>query len=347
MRTHPPSVSVVGAGSWGTALAILLCHNFKRVKLWGRNAAHLEEMAQRRCNPRYLPGLTFPPNLAIEPNFDALLEQSLAFVIAVPSHAVRSQIQTLHARITAHAPARNLAAAATTLVCATKGFDPNSGQLLCEVTAQIFNKVGVHAAISGPSFAAETAKLLPTALTVAGANCAVAEAIAAWFRTPTTRVYFSDDLIGVQFGGAVKNVMAIAAGISDGLGFGANARAALITRGLAELTRLGVALGGRANTFTGLTGVGDLILTCTDDQSRNRRFGLGLGAGKTSAQIRRAIGQEIEGIHTARELYLISRNLKVEMPITEQVYRIVHQGHDPKRAVQDLLQRDPRAEHGG
>ena len=168
--------------------------------------------------------------------------------------------------------------------------------------------------------------------------------MASWFRTPTTRVYFSDDLVGVQLGGAIKNVMAIAAGISDGLGYGANARAALITRGLSELTRLGLALGGKAETFMGLTGVGDLILTCTDDQSRNRRFGLRLGTGKSKAEAIAEIGQEIEGINTVRELFEISKNLDVDMPITEQVYKIIHQNNDPETAVQLLLQRNPKAE---
>lgn len=337
----PSSVSVIGAGSWGTALTILLARNIKQVKLWGRNAARLQEMAQQRCNSQYLPGLTFPPNLSIETNFDALLDESLAFVIAVPSHAFSSTVKTLHQCLLANHYHTDTA----TIICATKGFDPHSGKLLCEVATQLFAGRGNHAAISGPSFALETAKLLPTALTMACADRAVAESLAAWFRTPTTRVYFNCDLTGVQLGGAIKNVIAIATGISDGLGFGANARAALITRGLAELTRLGIALGGQPDTFSGLTGVGDLVLTCTDDQSRNRRFGLGLGEGKSSEQICREIGQQIEGIHTVRELHQISRRLKVEMPITEQVYQVVHQGYDPNRAVRDLLQRDPKAEH--
>ena len=203
---------------------------------------------------------------------------------------------------------------------------------------------GVHAVISGPSFAAEMARGLPTALTLASARPRSAARLADWFRTATTRVYFSADPVGVQLGGAVKNVMAIAAGISDGLGFGANARAALITRGLAELTRLGVARGGDPDTFIGLAGVGDLTLTCTDDQSRNRRFGIGIGAGKSQAQLRAEINQEIEGIQTAHELYLMSRELGVEMPITEQVYRVLHHNHDPKSAVKSLLARDPRSE---
>ncbi len=342
MTTLPESVCVVGAGSWGTALAMALADNINHVRLWGRNIAQMEEMARRRCNQRYLPGLEFPANLKVETDFDALANDDLAFVVAVPSHAFRETLTALHRSIIA----AGHSADAATLIWGTKGFD-RGGQLPGEVVDDIFGG-GAHAAhtvISGPSFAGEMASGLPTALTLACAEQSTAESLADWFRNPTTRVYFSDDLIGVQLGGAIKNVMAIAAGISDGLGFGANARAALITRGLAELTRLGVARGGRADTFTGLAGVGDLILTCTDDQSRNRRFGLGIGQGKSRERMCREIGQAIEGINTARELYSMSRELGVEMPITEQVYRVLHQGHDPKSAVRDLLARDPKAEH--
>ena len=341
MPTPPHSVSVIGAGSWGTALALVLAHNISVVRLWGKDAEEMADMAQRRCNRRYLPDVSFPANLRVATDLDELIDDHLCFVLAVPSHAFRDCLESLRRRIAAGGRSADDA----TLIWGTKGFDPGSGQLLSEVVAQAFSRTATSAAISGPSFAGETAKFLPTALTLACPRRAAAEHLANWFRNPTTRIYFSSDLVGVQLGGAIKNVLAIAAGISDGLGFGANARAALITRGLAELTRLGVALGGQADTFTGLTGVGDLILTCTDDQSRNRRFGLGLGEGRSRQQVCAEIGQEIEGINTAETLHAISRELGVEMPITEQVYRIVHQGHDPKRAVQDLLRRNPRAEH--
>jgi len=341
-HSPPPSVSVIGAGSWGSALALALARNISGVRLWGRNAPQMEEMARQRGNPRYLPGIAFPPNLAIEADFDALVDASLCFVVAVPSHAFRRSIEQLHRRIAA----AGRPAHAATIIWGTKGFDRDSGQLLGEVVEQVFGARATRAVISGPSFASEMAQGLPTALTIACPDPEAAASLAGWFQNPTVRVYFSSDPVGVQLGGAIKNVMAIAAGISDGLGFGANARAALITRGLAELTRLGVALGGRADTFAGLTGVGDLVLTCTDDQSRNRRFGLGIGQGRAQAEICREIGQEIEGIRTARELYRVSGELQVEMPITEQVYRVVHQGHDPRGAVRDLLGRDPKTEHG-
>ncbi|MDD9883792.1 MAG: NAD(P)-dependent glycerol-3-phosphate dehydrogenase, partial [Gammaproteobacteria bacterium] len=371
----PPSVSVIGGGAWGTALALALARNIQAVKLWGRDPARMREMAQRRCNWRYLPGVDFPPNLAAHSDFDALIDAPLCFVLATPSHAFRATVERLRRAIAA----AGYAPGAAKVIWGTKGFDPESGRLLSAVVGEVFGggggdggvggdgagdggggdsggvagedagaaagedagaaagensggKTVTRAVISGPSFAAETARGLPTALTLACADRAAAQALAGWFRGPATRVYFSDDLVGVQLGGAIKNVLAIAAGLSDGLNYGANARAALITRGLAELTRLGVALGGRADTFAGLTGLGDLVLTCTDDQSRNRRFGLGLGRGQPADAVRRDIGQAIEGIHAARTLHRLSRELGVDMPITAQVCRIVHEGHDPADA---------------
>ena len=378
----PPSVSVIGGGAWGTALALALARNIQAVKLWGRDPARMREMARRRCNWRYLPGVDFPPNLAAHSDFDALIDAPLCFVLATPSHAFRATVERLRCAIAA----AGYAPGAAKVIWGTKGFDLESGGLLSAVVEEVFggggdggedsggggggdgagggdggdsggaaantgensgNKTVTRAVISGPSFAAEAARGLPTALTLACADRATAKALAGWFRGPATRVYFSDDLVGVQLGGAIKNVLAIAAGLSDGLNYGANARAALITRGLAELTRLGVALGGRADTFAGLTGLGDLVLTCTDDQSRNRRFGLGLGRGQPADAVRRDIGQAIEGIHAARTLRRLSRELGVDMPITAQVCRIVHEGHDPADAVRNLLRRDAKAESGG
>ena len=201
-----------------------------------------------------------------------------------------------------------------------------------------------YAVVSGPSFAGEVARNLPTALTVAAEDDAIATTVAEWLRNERMRVYTSTDVAGVELGGAIKNVMAIAAGISDGLGFGANARAALITRGLAELARLGVAMGGARETFMGLAGAGDLILTCTDNLSRNRRVGLGLGQGRELSAVLTDLGQEAEGVATARELFNLAKRLQVEMPITEQVYRVLYQGRSPQRAVEALLRREPRAE---
>ena len=336
----PERVAVIGAGSWGTALAILLCSNIARVLLWGRNAKAMENMAKARANARYLPDIAFPRNLEIQSDFQRIVTDDLCFVVVVPSHGFRQTLENLKN----HIINQGFQLDDATIIWGTKGFDTATGRLLSEVADEVLGHSVGRGVISGPSFAKEMANSLPTALTLASASNANAENMASWFRTPTTRVYFSDDLVGVQLGGAIKNVMAIAAGISDGLGYGANARAALITRGLSELTRLGLALGGKAETFMGLTGVGDLILTCTDDQSRNRRFGLRLGTGKSKAEAIAEIGQEIEGINTVRELFETSKNLDVDMPITEQVYKIIHQNNNPETAVQLLLQRNPKAE---
>lgn len=337
---RPDLVTVIGAGSWGTALAILLCHNIDRVLLWGRNTKAMENMAKQRSNTRYLPDIVFPQNLEIQADFQQLITAHLCFVVVVPSHAFRQILENLKK----HIIEQGFRLDDATIIWGTKGFDTASGCLLSEVADDVLGHSVDCGVISGPSFAKETVNSLPTALTLASASITTAENRASWFRTATTKVYFSNDLVGVQLGGAIKNVMAIAAGVSDGLGYGANARAALITRGLSELTRLGLALGGKAETFMGLTGVGDLILTCTDDQSRNRRFGLALGAGRSKAEAIAEIGQEIEGINTARTLFEISKNLDVAMPITEQVYKIIHQHNDPATAVQLLLQRNPKAE---
>jgi glycerol-3-phosphate dehydrogenase (NAD(P)+) len=227
---------------------------------------------------------------------------------------------------------------------ATKGLEPGGGRFLHEVTAEILGAAWPAAVISGPSFAGEVARGLPTAVTVASRDAAHARRVAALLHGSNLRAYTSADVIGVELGGAVKNVLAIAAGIADGLGFGANARAALITRGLAEMARLGLAVGGQRETFMGLAGIGDLVLTCTDDQSRNRRFGLAIGRGETAEAAFAAIGQVVEGAATVREALRLARRHQVEMPITEQVDEVLYHGQDPRRAVEILLARDPKPE---
>ncbi len=333
-----PSISVLGAGSWGTALAVLLGQNLGKVRLWGRKGT--AELAKNRSNERYLPGIVFPDSVEIADHIADTIHPDLNFLVVVPSHAFRATLEQLAKTI----DDKGLSSRDTTLLWGTKGFDVHSGALLSEVVESVFPNIKTYGVISGPSFAAETAKGMPTGLSIACNDNNAAEQLSAWFRTSTTRVYFSDDIVGVQLGGAIKNVMAVATGISDGLGYGANARAALITRGLAEMIRLGCALGGKAETFSGLAGVGDLILTCTDNQSRNRRFGLGIGAGQSREQVIAEIGQEIEGIGTTRELYLKAKGLKIEMPITEQVYEVLHNDVPPDIAVKRLLGRDPKAE---
>ena len=336
----PDRITVLGAGSWGTALAVVLCHNIEKVTLWGRNTSHVSTINQTRENQRYLPGINMPANLSATADIEAAVAGCKDFLVAVPSRGFRETIADLGNLFqVSSGDSQGL-----TIVSATKGFDPASNGLLSDTVRQLLGDRAVFGVISGPSFARETAAAMPTALTVACNELDQARRIAEWFKTPSTRVYFSDDPVGVQLGGAIKNVMAIAAGISDGLGYGANARSALITRGLSEMGRLGKALGGRPETFMGLTGVGDLILTCTDNQSRNRRYGMGIGAGTPQEEILREIGQEVEGMNTVRELYNLSLSQNIDMPITEQVYKIIYQGKAPATAVQELLNRAATSE---
>lgn len=329
-----PGIAVLGAGSWGTALGILLARNGYPVQLWGHDAAHCARLARARENAVFLPGIRLPENLTVTADLRQLAASQRQFLVAVPSHAFRATLRALKPHVTAD----------TVLAWATKGLEPGSGKLLSDVVAEELPGLRASGVVSGPTFAREVALHLPTALTVASTAPAVAEHIAGWLRNERIRVYTSTDVAGVQLGGAIKNVMAIAAGISDGLGFGANARAALVTRGLAELTRLGTALGGRAETFMGLTGAGDLILTCTDNASRNRRLGIGLGQGRKLSDVLVELGQEVEGVTTARKVYQRARAHGIDMPITEQVYRVLYEGLAPQAAVEALLKREPKSE---
>lgn len=326
-------VAVLGAGSWGTALAILLARNGYPVSLWGHDSARMARMAHERQNAYYLPGIAFPDPLALVDDLSALATQVSNFLVVVPSHAFRDTLKAIKPYCTPN----------TILAWATKGLERGSGKLLSEVLREVCGANIASGVISGPTFAKEVAEGMPTVLTVASRQAATAETIAQWLRNDRVRVYTNSDVAGVQLGGAIKNVMAIAAGISDGLGFGANARAALITRGLAELTRLGVEMGGKSDTFAGLTGAGDLILTCTDNLSRNRQVGLGLGQGRKLAEILGELGQEAEGVSTARELHQLAKSRGVDMPITEQVYRVLYEELSPREAVEILFQR--RAGH--
>ncbi len=333
MDRNQAAIAVLGAGAWGTALAVLLARNGYRVVLWGHDPAELSDIEHARCNARYLPNVPLPSSVSLQPDIGALAQEIQQFLVAVPSHAFRATVSKLVPHLTLR----------TTLAWATKGLEPGSGKLLSEVLQEVGGEPR-YGVISGPTFAGEVANGLPSALVVASPTSAVVAAIAAWLRNDHMRVYTSDDVAGVQLGGAIKNVIAIAAGISDGLGFGANARAALITRGLAELTRLGMALGGRRETFMGLSGVGDLVLTCTDNASRNRRVGLGLGQGRALDVVLAGIGQATEGVATARELHQLAQRLGVDMPITAQVYRVLYEQVPPLKAVETLFNREPRQE---
>lgn len=327
-------LAVLGAGAWGTALALNLADRHS-VVLWVWDPADLEAMGRTRVNGRYLPGFPIPPSVALEGDPAMALAGADLALAVVPTAALRETLQRVAARAPAPPP----------VVVASKGFEPATGRLPHQVAEETLGREARYGVLSGPSFAQEVARGLPTAVTLAAADAAFAEGAARALHGPRLRVYSSTDVVGVEVGGAVKNVIAIAAGISDGLGFGHNARAALITRGLAEITRLGVKLGGRQETFLGLAGAGDLILTCTGDLSRNRQVGRLLAQGKRLEEILDSLGHVAEGVHTAREVHGLAQQLGVDMPITEAVYRVLFQGLAPGQAVDMLLSREPKPEH--
>ena len=331
----PRAISILGAGSWGTALAIQAARNGCDTLLWSHNSQHLESLVQLRENKRYLPNALFPESLKLSGDLQEVASSSQIILIAVPSHAFRKTLELI----------KPLLSSSSGIAWATKGFDDSSSALLSDTAKQVLGDTRALAVLSGPTFAREVADDLPTALTIASTSDALSGQLIDILHNQRFRIYTSTDLVGVQIGGATKNVLAIAAGIADGLGFGANTRAALITRGLTEIMRLGIKLGGQPDTFMGLAGLGDLILTCTDNQSRNRRFGLALGQGKDQTQALNNINQEVEGISAAREAYQLSKRLGVEMPITEQVYKVLFEQLPPVQAVQNLLARDLKSEH--
>jgi glycerol-3-phosphate dehydrogenase (NAD(P)+) len=329
-----PTVAVLGSGSWGTALAVHLARTGHRTILWGIETDELTAMARDRVNRRYLPGIALPDGLAIEHDFERAVAQAQQLLLVVPSHAFREVLQRVKPSLR---PAQRVA-------WATKGFELETGKLPHDVALEVLGPGVPTAVLSGPTFATEVGAGLPTAMTVASRDEAYALALAQGLSGLNFRAYSSSDMVGVEVGGATKNVLAIGAGISDGLGFGANTRVALITRGLAEMMRLGVALGADKDTFMGLAGLGDLVLTCTDNQSRNRRLGLALASGKAAAQAQQEIGQVVEGVLAARAVRQVASRVGVEMPISEQVYRVLYEGTPPKEAVGALMRRTVKTE---
>ena len=329
------SVTVLGAGSYGTALAICLARNNTPTMLWGRDAKQLSVMADSRQNERYLPGASFPDALSVESDLASAVAHSRDILVVVPSHAFKGMLEQLAPLL--HDSQR--------IVWATKGLEPGSGRLLKEVALEVLGDKYPLAVLSGPTFAKEMAAGLPTAISLSSTDDEFIDAMAAKLHCARSfRVYKNPDFTGVQLGGAVKNVIAIGAGLADGLGFGANARTALITRGLAELTRLGVKAGAQPETFMGMAGLGDLVLTCTDNQSRNRRFGLALGNGTSVDNAMQEIGQVVEGFRNTEEVVILARKLGVEMPICEQIYAVLYEGKSPKDAALALLGRELKSE---
>ncbi len=330
-------VAVLGAGSWGTALAIQFARSGRPTRLWGRDRRQLEEMARERCNSRYLPGSPFPESLEVVPDLHAVLDGALDVLVAVPSHAFRDVLRQIapHLQPT------------TRVAWATKGFELDTGLLPHQVAREVLGPGRAIAVLSGPTFAREVGAGLPTAMTIASPDAAFAKALAEGLSSANFRAYTSTDIVGVEVGGAVKNVLAVGAGLSDGLGFGANTRVALITRGLVEMTRLGVALGAQRETFMGLAGLGDVVLTCTDDQSRNRRFGLLLAAGRTPDQALAEIGQAVEGYPAARAVHAVAERENVEMPICQAIYSVLYEGRPAQEVVHGLMTRPIKAENAG
>ncbi|MDP5148129.1 NAD(P)H-dependent glycerol-3-phosphate dehydrogenase [Shewanella sp. ULN5] len=328
-------ITVLGAGSYGTALAISLASNGHKTLLWGHDPQRMQALADSRSNEAYLPGIQFPDCLQIEPDLAKALAASKNILVVVPSHVFGDVLKQ----------AKPLLRSDARIVWATKGLEPETGRLLQDVAREQLGEQYPLAVLSGPTFAKELAAGLPTAISVAGTCPEFTHELVELLHSPKRlRVYANDDFTGIQLGGAVKNVIAIGAGMSDGIGFGANARTALITRGLVELSRLGEALGADASTFIGMAGLGDLVLTCTDNQSRNRRFGLALGQGKDVHSAQAEIGQVVEGYRNTKEVYTLAKRLGVEMPITEQIYQVLYQGKAPVDAAKELLSRDKKSE---
>jgi glycerol-3-phosphate dehydrogenase (NAD(P)+) len=327
-------VAVLGSGSWGTALAVHLARTGHRAILWGIETDELTAMARDRTNRRYLPGVELPAGVEIEHDFERAVSQAEQMLLVVPSHAFREVLERL----------KPVLGAGQRVAWATKGFELETGRLPHQVAREVLGADVPTAVLSGPTFAKEVGAGLPTAMTVASDDEHYAMALARGISGVNFRAYTSSDMIGVEVGGATKNVLAIGAGISDGLGFGANTRVALITRGLAEMMRLGVALGADKDTFMGLAGLGDLVLTCTDDQSRNRRMGLALAAGKSRDEAAAGIGQVVEGVMAARAVRSVARSHGVEMPIVEQIHDVLHEGKPPRDAVYALMKRALKSE---
>lgn len=335
MTAEQPAICVLGAGSYGTALAISLARNGNRTLLWGHNPKHLADLAKDRQNRRYLDGIAFPDSLEMEPDLAKAVSSCRDILVVVPSHAFDDVLKQMKPHLRPDAR----------VAWATKGLEPDTGRLLQDAAREVLGEQIPLAVVSGPTFAKELAAGLPTAISISSTDEDFMHRLADLLHCEKRlRTYANPDFIGVQLGGAVKNVIAIGAGMADGLGFGANARTALITRGLAELSRLGAALGADPATFMGMSGLGDLVLTCTDNQSRNRRFGLALGQGKNAQQAMDDIGQVVEGYRNAKEVFALSRRLGVEMPITEQIYAVLYEGRDPKEAARNLLARERKSE---
>ncbi len=334
-NVYSAPVTVLGAGSYGTALAIALARNGHKTYLWGHQPEKMAVLATERMNNAFLPDIAFPDALEIESDLVQAIDKAKDILIVVPSHVFADVLKQIKPLLSAH----------HRIMWATKGLERNTGRLLQTVAQEILGNQYPLAVLSGPTFAKELAQGLPTAIALSSTDSQFADEMQQRIHCAKAfRVYLNNDMVGVQLGGAIKNVIAIGAGISDGMGFGANARTALITRGLAEISRLGASLGANANTFMGMAGLGDLVLTCTDNQSRNRRFGLMLGQGKSAEEAMAEIGQVVEGFYNTKEAYLLAQTQGVEMPIVEQIYQMLFCGKNAHDVATSLLGRERKGE---
>ncbi len=326
-------VLVIGDGGWGTALGLVLQRNGHKVRVWGAFPEYIEKIRSLRMNPKFLPGIPLPPDILWTSDRGEAADGAEAAVLAVPSKYFRDVLLSFRAELRA----------CPLLVSVTKGLDRQSGQCMTQLAESVLD-AGPVAALSGPSIAPEVARRIPTAVVAACRDAEKAAATQALFSNAAFRVYTSDDVTGVELGGALKNVIAIAAGVSDGIGFGDNSKAALITRGLAEMTRLGVALGAHPSTFAGLSGMGDLVVTCTSRQSRNRAVGERLGKGESLQAILASMEQVAEGTWTCEAAREAAQSLDISVPITNEVHAILYEGKSPRSAVEALMTREIRAE---
>nr|WP_197017007.1 NAD(P)H-dependent glycerol-3-phosphate dehydrogenase [Bibersteinia trehalosi] len=333
--TYTAPVTILGAGSYGTALAIALSRNGHKTYLWGHNPQKMAQMAVSRMNQEFLPDIPFPDALEIESDLAQAIAKSRDLLIVVPSHVFGDVLLQLKPFLSSE----------HRIIWATKGLERDTGRLLQEVVLQILGENYPLAVLSGPTFAKELAAGLPTAISLSSDNAQFADEMQQRIHcSKSFRVYINDDMVGAQLGGAIKNVIAIGAGISDGMGFGANARTALITRGIAEISRLGASLGANPATSMGMSGLGDLVLTCTDNQSRNRRFGLMLGQGRNAEDAIAEIGQVVEGFYNTKEAHLLAQKQGVEMPIVEQIYQMLFCGKQATEVAKTLLGRERKGE---
>jgi len=329
-----PVIAVIGAGSWGTALAMQLDRSNSHAILWGRDADQISQMQETRVNARFLPGCQLSNSITLQADLASAISAADHVLLVVPSHAFAEMIDAIAPLLR---PGQGVA-------WGCKGFEPGSGRFLHAVAREKLGTGRALAVVTGPSFAAEVARNLPTAVTVAGQDSEFIKSIAGALHGGRFRAYTTGDFIGAELGGAVKNVLAVATGICDGMGLGDNARAAVITRGLAEMMRLGHALDARPETLMGLAGVGDLVLTCTGDLSRNRRFGLALGRGDSVEKAQADIGQVVEGVNTSIEVHRLAEKHQVSMPISKQIYGLIQLGWKPEDCAQRLLSREQKAE---